>query len=319
MGADFPSHLKQLISTWHTDCIFRLDTTRLTTTAWNGYGKNEYRAFRYLTPKLRLEKTDLSDEQALAKSFHMVCSPARCMSLVEGILSRRRNLLRGRNLDPDEAGNERSPIFVWEPVPDLCSPEELNRLREAAGCVNVVSPNAEEFASFFREVPGYDSRESQVEWLFRMKRSQNGDNERPLKTMLVIREGAHGCSTYTALKNEGLHLRAHHQSKEKVVDPTGGGNTFLGALAVGLTGITTADDTSLCDSDISAEQRRLLLGLVHATVAAGYAIEQTGMPNVSATDGDIWNGERYSDRFIEYLEREREYIARQLSTSNDEH
>ena len=43
MGSDFPPGFKDLIETWHTSCVFRLDSTRLTTTAWNGYGLNEHR------------------------------------------------------------------------------------------------------------------------------------------------------------------------------------------------------------------------------------------------------------------------------------
>lgn len=43
MGSDFPAELRDLIDTWDTKCVFRLDVTRLTTTAWNGYGHNEHR------------------------------------------------------------------------------------------------------------------------------------------------------------------------------------------------------------------------------------------------------------------------------------
>ncbi len=43
MGSDFPPEFRALIDTWATSCTFRLDQTRLTTTAWNGYGENEYR------------------------------------------------------------------------------------------------------------------------------------------------------------------------------------------------------------------------------------------------------------------------------------
>ncbi|KAJ9614592.1 hypothetical protein H2200_002729 [Cladophialophora chaetospira] len=317
MGSDFPPHLKQLISTWHTDCTFRLDTRRLTTTAWNGYGQNEYRAFKYLTPKLRLEERDLSDEQVLARSFHMVCSPARCMSLVDGILDRRKRLLSGQGLSPEGVEEEPRPIFVWEPVPDLCTPEELVRLREAAGHVDVVSPNAEEFAAFFKEMPGCGTRESQVEWLLGTRR-ENGASKRPLNTVVVVREGANGCSMYSGFHEKHLHLHAHHQSKEKVIDPTGGGNTFLGALAIGLTGITIPDESILDDLGFPADQKSLLLGLVHATVAAGFAIEQIGMPTVSAMDGDSWNGHRYPDHFVEYLKREREHIVSQLWRSVNE-
>ena len=238
----------------------------------------------------------------------MVCSPARCMSLVHGILNRRRKVLRARGL-PDVV-NEK-PVFVWEPVPDLCTPEELVKLREAAGYVDVVSPNEDEFAAFFKEMPTCKTRETQVEWLLE-SRSKNGVEKKRLRAALVIREGAHGCTTYAISAGNGLHLRAFHQSEERVIDPTGGGNTFLGALAIGLTGVITPDGYDLETLMVPDDTRRFSLALVHATVAAAYAIEQTGMPSVSASDGDAWNDEGYSYRFVEYVNRERGHIVSQL-------
>lgn len=43
VGSDFPPEFRALIDSWRTRCRFRVDLTRLTTTAWNGYGPNEYR------------------------------------------------------------------------------------------------------------------------------------------------------------------------------------------------------------------------------------------------------------------------------------
>lgn len=268
-------------------------------------GAGGRKAFKYLTPKLRLDEDSLSDEQIQARSFHMVCSPARCMSLVRGIMSRRQKLL-----DSSSSKNAR-PIFVWEPVPDLCSPEELGRLRDAARHVDVVSPNADEFASFFTSMPHCQSREAMVEALLGLR------DEKPLGTALVVREGAAGCTAYVGRRT--LHLMAYHQSKERVVDPTGGGNTFLGALAMGMTGSTCPGVSVFDDSRLRSESssrfvdEKLLLGLLHATVAASYAIEQTGMPRLSVTDPDVWNGEAYQERFMQYFGRAREHILDQLA------
>jgi sugar/nucleoside kinase (ribokinase family) len=314
-GSDFPPTLRNLIETWKTSCIFRLDKTRLTTTAWNGYGVNEERAFKYLTPKRRLEEHDLSDAQVMARSFHMVCSPARCMTLVKGILDRRRKLCEGLSSDIELwMRYQHDPFFVWEPVPDLCTPEELSRLQEATKIVDVVSPNAEEFASFFRDMPEYSTREQQLAYLFDEQRRRLESR----KLAIVIREGAQGCTAYTA-PVDGLHLPAYHQSARKVLDPTGGGNTFLGALAVGLTGMTLTGQQYIDEmgsSQIVQDRARpvnaqLLFAMVHATVSASYAIEQVGMPTVDPDDGDCWNGEIYCDRFFRYMEREHDYIQGQ--------
>lgn len=207
------------------------------------------------------------------------------------------------------AAQEPRPVLVWEPVPDLCTPEELGRLREAAALVDVVSPNADEFAAFFTSnfKPEPEDRQAAVEHLLGLREPQ------PLRTALVIREGAHGCTTY--LGRASLHLSAYHEKPERVIDPTGGGNTFLGALAIATTGTASPgpDVPGLADVPGSAfHDQRLLFALLHATVAASYAIEQTGMPALSESDPDRWNGEAYPDRFSEYLRREKAHIVRQL-------
>jgi len=106
------------------------------------------------------------------------------------------------------------------------------------------------------------------------------------------------------------------------VDPTGGGNTFLGALAIGMTGAVEPSESVIRQEildGITGESRSaetfsasLLLGLVHATVAAGFAIEQSGMPALSHEIPDLWNGERYPDRFRAYVTREKDHMADQL-------
>ncbi|KAI1613130.1 Ribokinase-like protein [Exophiala viscosa] len=298
MGSDFPPEFKAMIDVWRTSCIFRLDTSRLTTTAWNGYGPNEYRAFKYLTPKLRLDEYSLSDEQALARSFHMVCSPKRCISLVEGVMARRSQV----------APNEPRPVFVWEPVPELCTPEEFDKLQEAARIVDIVSPNADEFASFFAADSGRSPRQAMVEKFLALR------DTTPLDVALVVREGAQGCTMYQ--RAQSLHLHAFHQSAERVIDPTGGGNTFLGALAIAMTGTASPSEntvTRVLSSSSRPVDDRLLLAVLHATVAASYAIEQTGLPLLAGTSADdAWNGEPYQKRFMSFLEKEKAHIIGQL-------
>ncbi|KIW14349.1 hypothetical protein PV08_07131 [Exophiala spinifera] len=296
MGSDFPPEFRALIETWQTSCTFRLDLGRLSTTAWNGYGPNEFRAFKYLTPKLRLDQDSLSDEQSLAESFHMVCSPERCMSIVKGVLARRLKI----------APTEPRPVFVWEPVPDQCTPSELEKVLHAVEHVDVISPNAEEFAALFTGSSEQGSRKTMVEKLLGLNREKSSD------ALLVIREGAQGCTTYHG--SRALHLKASHQNAEFVVDPTGGGNTFLGALAVALTGRVLPSEQPLVEAVHVEDSRtgRMLLALLHATVAAGYAIEQVGMPVLTDVQQDSWNGDTYQDRFMSYLAREKSYIVDQL-------
>jgi len=84
-------------------------------------------------------------------------------------------------------------------------------------------------------------------------------------------------------------IPAVHMESEKVVDPTGGGNAFLGAVAVSLGRGEDIEEAVLWGS-----------------VAASFAIEQLGMPRLEG-DGDeeTWNGENVSERLRAFKERVR--------------
>lgn len=96
-------------------------------------------AFRYMTPKLRLDHEALDDHLLRSKTFHIISSPSRCIDLVSNITQMRRAL----------GGPYSEPIFIWEPVPDLCVPDELAACYEALKHVQVVSPNHAELCGFF--------------------------------------------------------------------------------------------------------------------------------------------------------------------------
>lgn len=73
-----------------------------------------------------------------------------------------------------------------------------------------------------------------------------------------------------------------------VIDPTGGGNSFLGGLSVGL-----------------ARQKTILEATAWGSIAASFAIEQVGVPIVGV-DGEgreTWNGVRVEDRLEEFVRR----------------
>ncbi|KAM7204527.1 Ribokinase-like protein [Rhypophila sp. PSN 637] len=80
------------------------------------------------------------------------------------------------------------------------------------------------------------------------------------------------------------------EKKPRVVDPTGGGNTFLGGLAVAL-----------------ARGKSIEEACAWGSVAASFAIEQVGMPTLEQAVGgeneERWNGERVQDRLAKYMNR----------------
>jgi len=83
-------------------------------------------------------------------------------------------------------------------------------------------------------------------------------------------------------------IPAVHNDPAKVLDPTGGGNTFLGGLAVALARGKNVEEAALWGS-----------------VAASFAIEQVGLPQMGQDNevNEIWNGIRVEDRLAEFKSR----------------
>ena len=188
------------------------------------------------------------------------------------------------------------PLFVWEPVPDLCTPGELTNCIKALSCIDVVSPNHSELGAFFgKETNG----ESHVDYrLIEMLCDQwlAGGIGPDGHGGIVVRAGKDGC--FVARRGLKKWLPAYHQSAEKVVDPTGGGNSFLGGLAMGLVRGGKAPGVD-----------NVLEGAAWGSVSASFAIEQVGMPTLSHTvAGEPWNGARVEDRLSEFRQRLEKYV-----------
>ena len=251
----------------------------------------------------------LTGEQLLAKCFHLICTPARCIDLVKGILGRRSTtgLSRAEGPDAERTLMERSnsrPLFVWEPVPDSCKPEEFSNMLEALKLVDFISPNHHELAAYFGGLNiGNPSEDAELATLKQLCNEllENGFDKG--HGAVVVRRGEKGC--YVASPFRHVLLPAYHQPrsdipvqeknpwKEKVIDPTGGGNTFLGAFCVGLL------DTSIMDA--TCVENAALYG----SVAASFAIEQVGMPKLShGADGqELWNEAAVEDRLSDLRKR----------------
>ncbi|KAK5175151.1 uncharacterized protein LTR77_000288 [Saxophila tyrrhenica] len=277
-GTDFPADLRDLIKSWQTGVLLR-PRDALTTRGWNGYGENDHRAFKYLTEKKRLTADDLTAELLKAKSFHLICSPTRCVDMVRRILDRRRGTF-GEYLV--------RPMIIWEPVPDLCVPAELQNTYDALPYVDVVSPNHVELAALFgfKHSSGVDKQvvEQHASNLLANGIGPNNHGS------VVVRGGKEGCFV-TDLEQQKW-LPAYHQDSSRVIDPTGGGNGFLGGFAVGL--VRTGDVVEAAE---------------WGSVAASFCIEQVGVPELetiistaTCTD-ELWNGESVHDRLEEYRKR----------------
>ncbi|KAG7144502.1 hypothetical protein HYQ46_006756 [Verticillium longisporum] len=336
-GIDFPAELTTLIETWNTSALMRKSTERLTTRGWNGYentGNTTKRAFKYTTPKKRLTAEDLTPTLLFSRSFHLICSPTRCRELVANITTSR------KALSPPDSYVK--PIFVWEPVPDLCTPDELLNCTNTLPLVDVCSPNHAELAGFMGD-HGLDLNTGEISTAAVERSCEQLLASMPLQSFtLVVRAGEKGCyiarnggrkrqprapcdgvkrrkKDYTrgglrpdtdmeALfagmlqDEEGTIAReeievdpgverwvpAYHQDASLVVDPTGGGNSFLGGLAAALARGKSVEEAATWGS-----------------VSASFAIEQVGMPILGKDEhgNETWNGIRVNQRLEEYRHR----------------
>lgn len=149
----------------------------------------------------------------------------------------------------------------------------------------MVSPNHAELAAFFGAIAergeGVDRdviRNLTASWLSTGVGKDGAG-------AVVVRAGKDGC--YIANRSLSKWIPAYHTSAAKVVDPTGGGNTFLGGLGVAL-----------------ARQKEVEEAAIWGSIAASFAIEQVGMPVLSQDeDGEMWNRERVQQRLSEFLQR----------------
>lgn len=234
------------------------------------------------------------------------------------------------------------PIFIWEPVPDLCTPDELLNCTNTLPLVDICSPNHSELAGFMGD-DGLDPSTGEISTVAVERACEQLLASMPLQSFaLVIRAGEKGCyvarnggrkrqartagegskrrkkdyirgglrpdtdmeALFAGLlqDEEGVIAReeievdpgverwvpAFHQDPCRVVDPTGGGNTFLGALSVAL-----------------ARGKSIDVAVAWGSVAASFAIEQVGMPKLGkGRDGhETWNGSRVDERLEKYLRR----------------
>lgn len=271
MGTDFPEALKLEMDSWGTGLIFRVNLDRLTTRGANVYRADGIRDFVYRSPKRRILGEDIIEANGLidSRSFHFCCAIDRCESTIDQFLS-----LTKQNGYP-------KPKFIFEPFPDVCVPENLPELQRMLHKVDVFSPNLHEAASFFLKqnaLPTETLIRDLAESFFRFQGEGSG---------VILRCGELGC--YVKSSSVSIMLPAYHIEQDKVVDVTGGGNSFCGAF---ITALELSDDW--------------LLSAVLASVASGIVIEKLGLPTLQ---GDKWNGKSLQVRLEIYIDRNKKKLA----------
>ncbi|GMG44549.1 unnamed protein product [Ambrosiozyma monospora] len=228
-----------------------------------------------MTPKLRIDIPDLLKYEHMlrSKSYHLICSPERCTEVL--------NNLKPLRLQKGDA----EPVVVWEPIPDDCNPAHLARCVNILDQVDVLSPNAAECAAFFNENEPTDKENCErigSKFLQYMTKNEHSG--------IVLRCGSLGCLCLTQKSKKWFP--AYHSDPNatdyKVIDPTGCGNSFVGAFAAAyVLGGFNFD-----------------LGCVFGTLASGLCIQLHGVPNVEKHgDDELWNGVSLEDLLNIYLKR----------------
>lgn len=263
-GGDFPTNVQDQLDSWGTGIVYRYDANRKTTRGTNVYQEDGARNFVYLSPKKRIEASDIISTGNLVtlKSFHLCCAIDRCKQIIDTICKKREQIAWGR------------PRFIFEPFPDICVPENYADLKHILHQVDIFSPNLKEAASFLNEKAPDD-----VAGIAKLARAffVNSSPE----NAVVLRCGELGCFIKT--KSLEIMLPPYHTNQSNVVDVTGGGNTFCGAYA----------------TTLELSNDHLLAGIL-GNIASGCVIEKLGVP-VRTSNSEIWNGKDIKERLQHYF------------------
>lgn len=273
-GHDFPSSLTSVIESWGTGVHFRDDNSRYTTRGGNFYRNEDLREFEYLTPKKQISVQDWVGTWDLTvlsqlKCIHLVCSAERCLQILDQLAAMKLN----------------SKTFVWEPVPDLCNQEHASRIMEVLQRSETIifSPNAAEGSRLLGdEEPSQLDQVLEYIWKFDELISPHHS--------CVLRCGRMGSVALSNRDNDGqtrqvFHYPAYHNaSPDKVIDPTGGGNSYLGAFCLGYALTQDLHIASICGN-----------------IAAGCVIEQVGIPQFDHRTRQ-WNGLTLAQRINHYFQ-----------------
>lgn len=236
--------------------------------------------FRYTTPILGVRDDSLEGTSLLAsKAYHYLASPQELQTRVSNLRTLRKKV-----------GNLERSLIIWEPAPLSCKPENLQACLKAASLVDVFSPNHIELAKLFSEPLSPGSVKASIEHLAArvLERGVGPDQQ----GVVIIRAGEHGCFV-SARDISPKWLPPYYGSESRnaniseVVDPTGAGNTFLGAYAIGY-----------------LKTGNVIEAACYGSVGASFAIEQVGLPEKAEQDGEeMWNGVSVSLRLREYMSR----------------
>ncbi|KAE8417498.1 putative PfkB family kinase [Aspergillus pseudocaelatus] len=279
VGSDFPRPIKDRLQSWDVTLIIERESNEPSTRGLLEYKDTTFgpKEFKYTTPILAIQDNSLKNTPLLtSRAYHYLETPQNITTRLSSLLALR-----------EKAGAPERPFIIWEPAPFSCSVVNLQSCLDAVRMVDVFSPNHLELATLFGQsrpvIADKDKIESQA---LRFLDSGVGPDG---KGTVIVRAGEHGC-VIMARDMSPIWLLPFYQSRPgdkpdaKVVDPTGAGNTFLGAFAAGY-----------------LQTGSIVEAGCYGSVGASFALEQVGMPERS-NDGEEerWNGANVLARLHEY-------------------
>ncbi|KAI9632042.1 Ribokinase-like protein [Dioszegia hungarica] len=248
----------------------------------NRYSK-DLRVFEYLSPPRLLTPVDILETHWLdhpddaaggISAIHMISGTER----LEGF---ERDMQRIR----DQVGTKWDPKIVWEPHQYDVFPSSIPLFRRITPQIDILSPNHSEVISLL-SLPDLSSSSQNDQKLQLESASQTLLSWKP-RIGVVIRAGAMG-ACYLAKENDEVKWIPAYWSEgceepdwvDKVVDPTGAGNAFCGAMAAAL-----------------SEGMGIEIAVMWGTVAASFVVQQHGLPSLTTVSGkEVWAGDEPARR-----------------------
>lgn len=226
--------------------------------------------------------SDLSSSSLLGSSaFHLLASPDFAQQQIKQLLGlRESNKIESR------------PLIVWEPLPGSCRPDLREEHLAVAKLVDVFSPNHIEFQAIFEDSsPSSGDRLLDRELLEKYAETFLDCGIGPDgRGAVIIRAGGDGCLVSSnSIPGRHKWLPPFYENDSSIVDATGAGNTFLGALAFAM----------------SARGDDVLKASALASVAASFSLQQIGLPSLCSEieSRDCWNEDTFTRRWEIYQDR----------------
>ena len=251
-------------------------------------------SYEWKTAQLRFEpRDDMPVLMAHAKAYHFLAGAQSFFNQT----NRLRKIRRAGHV-------ARQPFINWELDPLRDDTSDFEAVTRSAASANVVSLNQFQLANLCGHEAGKSNSLTNAKLQRLALRFMKGV-EVTEGVLMVVRAGDRGYLIVTK-GAETCWLPPFHEAgeRDRIVDPTGAGSAFLGALAIGY--LENGDMFGAC---------------CFGVVGASFAVEQVGLPTLDADDRgqEMRNPDSVSARLASYQVRTAHLRpARWAATTSDQ-